>query len=172
MSKHELERLLDELTDAKPKRGGGPRSAAGRAAVSTNALTHGLTSAKPCVWGEKVEEWDAFEDAVVSDLAPVGAVETELARRAALLMWRLRRAARVETAQILYAQGEDHLDLAGVGDEWNMQRFGLPRYEDATRYETTMWRALASCLDRLEAMQRRRVGELVPAPARAVITTD
>lgn len=78
---------------------GGPRTVAGKRQSAKNGLRHGLRSSKPVIIGvESEEEWEAFRRDYVTDLAPVGAVETALAERVALGFWRLRRCVRAETA--------------------------------------------------------------------------
>jgi hypothetical protein len=74
----------------------GPRSAEGKERSSLNAVRHGLRSERPVLPGEDADEWDAFRDAVVADLGSATLLEHELAERAALQLWRLRRAARYE----------------------------------------------------------------------------
>ncbi len=74
-----------------------------------NALRHGLTSNAPVVPGvESAEEWQEHLDAILSDRAPGGAVETKLAGRAASLIWRLRRVERYECESI--AVGRERVD--------------------------------------------------------------
>jgi len=87
------------------KHAGGPRSDAGKERSSLNAVKHGLRSERPVLPGEDASAWDAFHAGVVADLRPVGSVETELADRVALQLWRLRRAARYE-AQVAAAELE------------------------------------------------------------------
>jgi hypothetical protein len=70
---------------------------------ATNALRAGLFSrllVLPAL-GETVEEYDAFRSSIAADLNPVGALETELADRITLLLWRLRRVVRYETAAMM-----------------------------------------------------------------------
>jgi hypothetical protein len=77
----------------------GPRTAAGIARSSKNAVRHGLASASVVVL-DRVEngaEYEAMLNDVFDDVAPVGAVETYLAERLAQLLWRLRRVLRFET---------------------------------------------------------------------------
>ena len=73
------------------KKSTGPKTSAGKVIAKMNALSHGLRASSPTVPGEDVETWEQFRDGLVSDLAPVGFLETELADRVALLSWRLRR---------------------------------------------------------------------------------
>src|SRR5437870_4023830 len=79
---------------------GGPKTEAGKAASSRNALRHGLLSESPLAAPfESAEEWQAHRQAILDDLLPLGQgirpvwAEACLAERAALLLWRLRRVA-------------------------------------------------------------------------------
>ena len=80
----------------------GPRSAAGKSRSAMNATRHGLTatSAVLTLVGETAADWAAHRAGIVAALAPVGALETELAERVASLTWRLRRVVRAETALV------------------------------------------------------------------------
>lgn len=152
-----------------PKRGG-PRTPRGRAASAQNAVTHGVNAKTPVIprLGETPEEWTQFEAGVVTSLAPVGELEAELSRRVALLLWRLRRAARAETATV--ARQLARTSFSDVPAELLDASRGAP-FEDEShllRYETTLNRLLTSALTSLELIQRRRVGER-PAVARLEI---
>jgi len=74
----------------------GPRTAEGKAAVSKNAVKHGLFAAEAVITGEDPAEYEACRDHFLAELAPVGAVETMLAERFVSLTWRLRRAERMQ----------------------------------------------------------------------------
>ena len=83
----------------------GPRTEAGKAASSANALSHGLTAASTVVLPE--EDTDAFErlrEGVIADLDPAGALQEALAQRIAVLLWRLDRAARLEAELFVHGQ--------------------------------------------------------------------
>lgn len=85
----------------------GPRTPAGQARSSQNAVTVGLFSRHivlPAL-GESEAEFDAFRTGIITDLDPVGALETELADRVAQLVWRMRRVVRYETAAQTVPQG-------------------------------------------------------------------
>ena len=88
----------------------GPRTVEGIARSSGNALSHGLSARSVVIRGESAERWEEFRDATVNDLAPVGPVETQLATRAAELLWRLQRAGAAEAAVAAFvhetAEGE------------------------------------------------------------------
>ena len=83
----------------------GPRTEAGKAASSANALSHGLTAADTVVLPE--EDTDAFErlrEGVIADLDPAGALQAALAQRVAVLLWRLDRATRLEAELFVHGQ--------------------------------------------------------------------
>ena len=83
----------------------GPRTEAGKAASSANALSHGLTAASTVVLPE--EDTDAFErlrEGVIADLDPAGALQKALAQRVAVLLWRLDRATRLEAELFVHGQ--------------------------------------------------------------------
>jgi hypothetical protein len=77
------------------KKSTGPKTAKGKAAVSQNAVKHGLFT-DSLIRGENPADYAVFHDEMLADLAPVGAVETMLAERVISLWWRLRRAERMQ----------------------------------------------------------------------------
>ena len=75
----------------------GPKTREGKARSAQNALKHGMRAAKHVVLPyEDAAEFAGFEAALVEELAPVGALQTVLARRVAVAAWRLARADRIE----------------------------------------------------------------------------
>src|SRR5262245_47089473 len=81
----------------------GPKTAEGKAIVSRNATKHGIFASVPVIPGECPQTWEAHRAGVVESLAPVGLLEVNLAERAALLLWRLRRLARYEAETVAAA---------------------------------------------------------------------
>ena len=76
---------------------GGPRTSGGKAISRRNAVRHGVLSSLPVVPGfERPEDGDAHHAGVLASLAPQGHMETVLAERVALQLWRLYRVARLE----------------------------------------------------------------------------
>jgi len=75
----------------------GPRTAAGKAVASQNAIRHGLRAAHTVVPGEDAEEFDSFRHLMLDDLAPAGALEVMLTDRIVAAFWKLHRAGRIET---------------------------------------------------------------------------
>ena len=75
----------------------GPKSEAGKQRSSRNAVRHGLTAETIIEPLEDAEDYQAFEEAVAASFDPDTAVARELILRLASLLWRLRRAASIET---------------------------------------------------------------------------
>jgi hypothetical protein len=89
------------------KKSTGPRTAHGKAVSSLNAVQHGLRARTPVLPGfEDESEWRAHRESVLAGLTPLGPLETILAERVALILWRLGRVARYEHEVTTIAQ--DH----------------------------------------------------------------
>ena len=80
----------------------GPKTPEGKAAVSRNAVTHGLTSHSGLLPGETLEDFSDLRARVFAELAPGSAIEIELAERIASLLWRLRRVPAFEAALLAW----------------------------------------------------------------------
>jgi hypothetical protein len=83
----------------------GPQTEAGKKRSRCNAVRHGLTAETVIVGLEDAEDYMAFELSVTADFDVQTAVERELVLRLASLLWRLRRAAAIETG-LLQIQSE------------------------------------------------------------------
>src|SRR5438477_11373583 len=75
----------------------GPTSEEGKQRSRCNAVRHGLTAETVIGALEDAEDYKAFEAAVITDYDVQSAVERELVLRLASLLWRIRRAATMET---------------------------------------------------------------------------
>src|SRR5579863_4711855 len=76
----------------------GPVTAAGKARVSRNALTHGLYSSGDFVLPEEHDFYAEFCAGFQTDLAPEGAIEHSLSAEIVHAAWRLRRCSAIEAA--------------------------------------------------------------------------
>ena len=74
----------------------GPKSPEGRKRSSTNAMRHGLTGQVTTMTDEDRTAHEKFSKALIQDLAPKGAMETQFAQRIATDSWRLNRISAVE----------------------------------------------------------------------------
>jgi hypothetical protein len=84
----------------------GPVSAAGKARSAQNATRHGLRAQSLLLSDESAHEFAALAGALRAELAPRGALQSELALRVAAAAWRARRADRVEAAVLERHLGE------------------------------------------------------------------
>src|SRR3954452_15264559 len=75
----------------------GPITQKGKLRSRRNAVRHGLTAETVIGALEDVEDYKAFEAAVIADYDAQSAVERELVLRLASLLWRIRRATAMET---------------------------------------------------------------------------
>jgi hypothetical protein len=83
----------------------GPKTPAGKLAVTFNASTHGIRSPRPVVAAYESENaWKTHREAIIESLAPVGGMEEALAERVALCTWRLNRVTVYETESIAQEQ--------------------------------------------------------------------
>src|SRR6202167_5396816 len=74
----------------------GAKTEEGRNRSRMNALRHGLTGQVTTMTDEDRAAHDQFSKALINDLAPEGAMETQLAQRIATDSWRLNRASAIE----------------------------------------------------------------------------
>jgi len=83
----------------------GPKTEDGKRRSRQNTVRHGLTSETVIAALEDIEDYQAFEAAVIADYDARTAVERELVVRLASLLWRIRRATAIET-DLLQIQAE------------------------------------------------------------------
>jgi hypothetical protein len=141
----------------------GPRTEAGRAAASRNALRHGLRAEHLVLFDEEPEDLACFRDGLRAALDPADEVEEELVERIVVCAWRLRRAARVEAG--LFDAAADEMRRWGLearlGPAFGRAAFSIGM---ASRYEASLDRSLRRAYSTLERRQARRRGEPVLAP--------
>lgn len=155
----------------------GPRTPEGKAASAKNATTHGLTARTPVVEGENPDAYTAFVSGVVASLRPEGTLEDVLAERAAVCLWRVQRAPRIEAAllaptpapepdavlvSLLHAQGQT-LPEPPAPDvrAYTVNADELARL---ARYETHAERAAYRALSELRQVQAAKRNAPAPAP--------
>ena len=132
----------------------GPRSDAGKAVASRNAVKHGLTTSHPLILGESAEEFAAFVEGMLSDLDPQGTWESFLAERIIASAWRQRRILCIEAGLHLTEksdrQSPDAMAAAFKNDALYTNSFSkLMRYDNG-----------------LDRARRRNFHDLVDAQAR------
>jgi hypothetical protein len=85
----------------------GPRTEAGKQRTRLNAYKHGLTGQIHLLTAAEQTAFDAHCKGICESLAPVGALEIDLAQTIAEGRWRLKRARAIETA--LFVLGHEGL---------------------------------------------------------------
>ena len=89
----------------------GPRTTEGKAAVSQNAVKHGLLARHTVITSETQADFNLHRDRILADLDPLRATESVLAERIVSLSWRLKRAERIQNKAI-DAMTEDYTSSA------------------------------------------------------------
>src|ERR1700679_55451 len=95
------DQLIANLANAQHSTG--PKTEAGKHRTRLNAYRHGLTGQICLLTAEEHEAFDLHCTGIRESLAPVGALETELAQSIAEDHWRLKRARAIETG--IFAAG-------------------------------------------------------------------
>ncbi|NDJ11910.1 MAG: hypothetical protein EBY17_12075 [Acidobacteriia bacterium] len=161
-------RLLANQANARHSTG--PKTEPGKAKSKMNALRHGLTG-QFCVMNEPDRiAWAAFEKDYLEALAPVGAIERQLAITLAQNNWRLNRARAIESN----IEGLGNQEFAeGVESESPEVEFAVtqaktwlnhhPAFTNLTLYENRIQRQLAQVEKRLELLQSERKAAEVKA---------
>ena len=85
-----------EANRRNAQRSTGPRTEEGKKASALNARRHNLTGQVTAMTDADRIMHDAFSASIVENLAPEGAMETQLAQRIATDSWRLNRISAVE----------------------------------------------------------------------------
>ncbi len=78
----------------------GPRTSEGRAAVSQNAVKHGLLARQNVISSESQADFDLYRERMLTELAPASPMESMLAERIVTLSWRLKRTGRIQNQAI------------------------------------------------------------------------
>jgi len=125
----------------------GPVTAAGKAISSCNATTHGGTSEKLIVPGERQEDFDALLNDLLEEYSPETPGARNLVEDAALarwFVWRKQRAYNAVESALYSAQPAQEL--------WTAETYHQLALVD--RYKTAAERALKRTLQNLEASRR------------------
>ncbi len=78
----------------------GPRTNEGKAAVSQNAVKHGLLTRHDVISSESQADFDLYRRQLLDELAPVSPMESMLAERIVTLSWRLKRVCSIQKQTI------------------------------------------------------------------------
>jgi hypothetical protein len=78
----------------------GPRTPRGKAAISHNAVKHGLSARQAVISSESQADFELYRDKILAELAPASPMESMLAERIVSLSWRLKRVCRIQNQTI------------------------------------------------------------------------
>jgi hypothetical protein len=87
-----------EANRSNARRSTGPRTTAGKARSSLNALKHGLCAKAILIGAERPEQFEELRSAVIAHYRPRSALAYDAADRYAATLWRLRRIPTIEAA--------------------------------------------------------------------------
>jgi hypothetical protein len=127
----------------------GPRTPEGKAAVSLNAMKHGLLSKEILLSGEDEEALRELDERLRGELQPDGVVEVLLVDRVTSLLWRLRRLGHVEAgifALELYEhllerareEASTYVRTTSLADELNYVDTMITEITDESRHEEAL----------------------------------
>jgi hypothetical protein len=145
----------------------GPKTQEGKAAVSQNALKHGLLSQQILLPNEDEASFIQLSERLHSELQPVGELETLLMERILFAAWRLRRVLVVETG-IYEEERFSSGSQGGLGMAFIRDANGANAFSKLSRYETTLDRGLYKALHELQRLQAARRAEANVVPPLAV----
>lgn len=134
----------------------GPRTPEGRAAVSQNALRHGLASKTAVLPTENPEEFRELRDSFFDEHQPSGPTETLLVEQMAISAWRLRRLRALETGLFtlrISQLSRDENELDPPARAYAYDASGSRAIDSLTRYETRIERSFYRALHELQKLR-------------------
>ena len=151
---------------ANAQKSTGPKTPAGKAAVSLNAVTHGLSAQTVVLHNEPAAEYEAELNHYLAHFQPLGKPECDLVRQLAAAHWRLARYAAVESALLenQMAKDEQWIDEHFTEvDEIHRLAFAFDSLAGANsalallnRYQARLHREYQKILNALTEMQTAR----------------
>ncbi len=160
-----------ETNRANAQKSTGPTTPAGKQTVSQNAVVHGLAGRKHAALPGEQEPFEQHCRAIREALAPVGAIEEDVAQDIAADRWRLKRAHAMENA--LFAQIEREagsVDPAtACAQAWTDPTKGLQRI---ALYAGRIQRAIEKNTAALQALQSARKDAYQKAQEEAIALTQ
>lgn len=145
-------------TRVKPQKATGPKDTS---KTRFNAMTHGIFSKEILIYGEDEEELEVFQNRLIEELKPVGALEELLVDRIISSSWRLKRAIKAETVYVantisqMQEQYKDDFD-----DDPECGFYGFVESLDSNtalsnlnKYETMLERQIYKALEELKKLR-------------------
>jgi len=99
-------RSREQANQANALQSTGPRTAAGKARSSANAVQHGILSRHLILPGESQAEFNDLLQTLMAEQQPQGTLEQAVVERIAVALWRQRRMVTAESAQVQLQQAD------------------------------------------------------------------
>jgi hypothetical protein len=142
----------------------GPRTPAGKARSSVNALRHGLTGRVVVLPSEDMDAYYAFCAELIADLAPETAIERQYAQTFCDTQWRLNRARSIEDSMLSLGHFEaaaeidaDHPQVHAALTAARVFREDSKSFVNLSLYEQRLQRTLKESLRQLQELQTKRI---------------
>jgi len=108
----------------KTKRGGGPKTAEGKASAAANSLKSGTYASVIVLPGESEQDFQALQDQFVNDFLPEDVVERALVHELAAIVWKKLRLEKLEKAAFIRALNTpltdfDFLEVMNIPSSYN-----------------------------------------------------
>jgi hypothetical protein len=144
----------------------GPRTEAGKARSSQNAIKHGLFSRQLLLPGEDPNALASFRSSVLKRLAPRDLLELQVVEQYISSSWKLRRLEAAEQEAYLDEAEVMSLELSeSLGDSkdlpqpsvglltWRLMEDG--KLERLSRHQQRLWNQMQKCLKQLAELKRQ-----------------
>jgi hypothetical protein len=161
----------------------GPKTSEGKAVSSKNASKHGLLALDVILPDEDLEAFVEFIQGLEQEFNPQGELEHALVERIVALLWRLRRAGKLEAAVLFFhrcrvrkVNSDEEADesvaenkiINEYATNWAIRGASYINGENSlaklSRYESSIQRNLLRMMHELQRLQAVRKGEPVAAP--------
>ena len=119
----------------------GPKTVEGKAAISMNAIKHGLSARVPVLPDEEPQAFQELSEQLREEFQPVGMMETLLVDLITRKLWRLGRISHIETGVLTWEYYQMLLDNAQAKIRgYENDLFSIPRtqIEDEDAHEEAL----------------------------------
>jgi len=152
----------------------GPKTPEGKAAVSQNALKHGLTAQQAVLSGEDKDEFEATRQSFEDELKPVGPLQTFLVEQIVMAAWRLARLRTLESGLFQLRLADDAKNIERDYERLSQRaRLAYLFLRDVRgpnalatlgRYEARVERSFYRALRELKRLQSAKQSQIPPEP--------
>jgi hypothetical protein len=155
-----------EANRRNAQRSTGPKTEEGKKVAALNARRHNLTGQVTAMTEADRIMHDAFSAAIVENLAPEGAMETQLAQRIATDSWRLNRISAVEDNLFALGHSAKSDEIETEDPEIHAALTAAKVYKEESKqlqlltlYDQRINRSIQKNLATLQAMQAARLAK-------------